>query len=226
MRGAGPWLALVAREWRLAWRGGGTGLALAFFVLVLVFLPLAVGAKAGWLAAAGPGLVWIAAVLAQLLTLERLFQADLESGTLDLYVGAHLPLRAIVLGKAAGHWFSVGLPLACVAPIGAGLLGLPAGALHVLLLSLLLGLPGLSLTGVLVAALTAGIRRGSLLLTLLTMPLYIPFLIFGAGAATLAANPAAALTPWPSLLLLAAATLIACLAVLLLGAQALRSQID
>lgn len=156
--------AVLLRDCHLAWRSGGAGLALAFFVLTLVLLPLAIGTDGAKLRLVGPGLVWIAALLAMLLTLERIFQADLEAGVVDLMASAPLPLGAVVFAKGLAHWLSVCLPLICIAPVGALLLGLPAHGIGVLVLSLLLGTPGLSLTGVLLAALVAGAHRFTLLI--------------------------------------------------------------
>ena len=221
-----PFSAVLTRDIVLAWRTGGAGLALAFFVLVIVLLPLAAGTDPAFLRRAGPGLVWIAALLSVLLTLERLFQIDLEEGVLDLMAGSPAPLESLVLAKCLAHWLAVGVPLTMLAAIGAALLGLPLSGGLVLVLSLAIGTPGLSFIGAVAAALTAAVRRGSLLITLLLLPLYTPLVIFGAGAATIAANPAAPLTPWPSLLLLGAASLVAILTTLLFATSAVRSQLE
>jgi heme exporter protein B len=218
--------AVLRREIALAWRTGGAGLALAFFVLVVVLMPLAAGADPVLLKRTGPGLVWIAALLAVLLTLERMFQLDLEAAVLDLLAASSTPLEALVFAKALAHWLAVGVPLTVLSGVAAVLLGLslPGGA--VLVVSLAIGTPGLSFTGAIAAALTAGVRRGSLLITLLVLPLYAPFVIFGGGGATLAANPAPPLAAWPSLLLLGAASLVGITGALIFTTSAVRSQLD
>jgi heme exporter protein B len=226
MTGARAFFALLWRDVRLAWRTGGAGLALAFFILTIVLLPFASSLQVHLLPVYGPGLVWILALLAVLLTLERLFQADLEAGVLDLMAGAAVPLETVAIAKVAAHWLGVGLPLTVMAPVAGLLLGLSGSATWILVLSFLIGLPGLSAVGGIAAALSGGVRRGSLLITLLVLPFYAPFVIFGAGAAMLAANPAPPLTPLPSLLYLGAASLIAFIVVIVLGASAVRSQIE
>jgi heme exporter protein B len=218
--------AMLWRDMRLAWRTNGAGLALAFFVLVIVLLPLAAGTEPQLLRRVGPGLVWLAAVLAVLLTLERLFQVDLETAALDLFLASPASLEEIVVAKALAHWLMVGLPLTVLAVIATLLLGLPARACAVLIATLLVGTPGLTCTGSIAAALTAGIRRGSLLITLLVLPLYAPFVIFGAGAATLAAFPAPPLSPLPGVLLLGATSIIAMIGGVVFVARAVRSQLD
>ena len=226
MSGMAAFRAVLARDMRLAWRTGGAGLALAFFLLVIVLLPLAAGAEPSLLKRVGPGLIWIAALLAVLLTLERLFQVDLEAGVLDLMAGGAAPLESLILAKSLAHWLAVGVPVTILSLLGALLLGLSVPASLTLAASLLIGTPGLSFTGAVAAALTAGVRRGSLLITLLVLPLYAPFVIFGAGAASLAANPAPPLSPLPSLLLLGATSLVAVIGALLFTTSAVKSQLD
>jgi len=221
-----PLVALVARDVRLSIRTGGAGLSLAFFLLVVVLLPFAAGTDPTLMRRIGPGVIWIAALLAVLLTLERLFQADLDAGVLDLMVAAPAPLELLVLAKALAHWFAIGVPLALLAIVAGLFLGLSLDASLALALTLLIGTPGLSCTGAIAGALTAGVRRGSLLLTLLVLPLYAPFVIFGAGAATLAANPAPPATPFPALLLLGACSLMAAFTALILMPSAVKSQLD
>ncbi len=209
-------LALLAREIRLAVKTGGAGLALTFFVLTIVALPLAVGAEPALLKPLAPGFIVLAALLAQLLTLERLVQADLEEGTLDLLALGALPLELAFLGKGLAHWLSVGLPLTALSPVCAALLG--ASGAGEIALALALGLPGLSMLGATLAALTAGVRRGSLLLALLVLPLAAPFLIFGAGAAAGGGTS--------GFLFLGALSLVSLAVSLLLGPGALRSQLE
>jgi heme exporter protein B len=178
-------LALFRRDVRLALRqGGGVGLGLGFFVLVAVLLPLGVGRDLVLLERLAPGLIWLGAALASLLSLDHLFQADLEDGSLDLFFFSSAPIEALVLAKVAAHWLTAGLPLALASPLLAVLLNLDVGDWGPLVLSLLIGTPALSLLGAGAAGVTAGLRRGGLLLSLLTLPLYVPVLIFGAAAAT------------------------------------------
>lgn len=174
-------MALFLRDLRLALRaGGGFGLALAFFLLVAVLVPLGVGPQAATLALIAPGILWVASLLACLLTLDRLFALDLEDGSLDLLATAPIPLEGVVLAKATAHWVTTGLPLALVSPLLGLLLQLPPGGYGMLVISLLLGTPALSMIGAFGAALTVGIRRGGLLMSLLVLPMYVPTLIFGA----------------------------------------------
>ena len=200
-------LALLARDLRLALRiGGGGALGVAFFLLAVLLIPLGVGPEGGVLARVAPGAIWTAALLACLLSLDRLFQADLEDGSLDQIALGPLPLEAVVLAKAAAHWLATGLPLVIAAPLMGVMLSLPGAAYGTLTLGLLIGTPALSLIGAVGAALTAGVRRGGLLLSVLVLPLYVPTLIFGAQAADRAAL---SLDPGPALLFLGAVTLLA-----------------
>jgi heme exporter protein B len=197
--------ALLRRELTLALRsGGGAGLGLGFFLVVVLLVPLGVGPEPGRLASVAAGTLWIAALLACLLSLDRLFQADLEDGTLDVLALAPLPLEAIVALKAAAHWLTTGLPLVVAAPVLAITLQLPAPAYGWLVAGLAAGTPALSFLGAIGAALTVGIRRGGLLLSILVLPLYIPTLVFGARAVSLAAE---GLDPWPAFLPLAGLSL-------------------
>ena len=173
--------ALIVRDLRLAVRaGGGFGLALVFFLIVVVLVPFGVGPESAVLGEVAPGILWVAALLACLLSLDRLFALDFEDGSLGLLVTAPVPLEAVVLAKAVAHWVTTGLPLALMSPVLAVLLNLSADGFLWLVVSLLIGTPALSLIGAFGAALTVGIRRGGLLLSLLVLPLYVPVLIFGA----------------------------------------------
>lgn len=197
--------ALLARDLRLALRsGGGAGLGIAFFLIVVLLVPLGVGPDPDRLRLVAPGTLWIGALLACLLSLDRLFQADLEDGTLDLLALAPLPLEAVVALKALAHWLTTGLPLVLVAPLLALTLNLPGPAYAWLLAGLAVGTPALSFLGAIGAALTAGIRRGGLLLSVLVLPLYIPTLVFGARTVVAAAD---GLDPLPAFLPLAGLTL-------------------
>lgn len=174
-------IALLIRDLRLAMRaGGGFGLGLAFFLLVAVLVPLGVGPEAAVLAKIAPGILWVAALLACLLSLDRIFALDFEDGSLDLLATAPMPLEGVVAVKALAHWLVTGLPLTVVAPVLGLLLNLPAAGYGWLVASLMLGTPALSVIGCFGAALTVGLKRGGLLLSLLVLPLYMPTLIFGA----------------------------------------------
>lgn len=178
--------AIIARrDLRIALRRKGDVLnVLVFFVLVASLFPLGVGPEPNQLRAIAPGVVWVGALLAAVLSLPRLFAADFADGTLEQMLVAPQPLAVIVLAKIAAHWLSTGLPLALVAPLIGLQYGLPSEALLVLLASLLLGTPVLSLLGAAGAALTLGVRGAGALLGLLLLPLYVPVLVFGAGAVT------------------------------------------
>jgi heme exporter protein B len=213
-------LALLARDLRLAIRaGGGFGLGLAFFLILVTLVPLAVGPAPGLLAPIAPGILWFGALLACLLSLDRLFALDAEDGSLALLATAPLPLEAVAATKAAAHWITTGLPLTLAAPALSLLLFLPPPALPWLTLSLLVGTPALSMIGAFGAALTVGLKRGSLLLSLLVLPLYIPTLVFGAEVARRGAEGLSVATP---LALLGAITLGAAAALPFASAAALR----
>jgi len=200
--------ALLIRDIRLAVRaGGGFGLGLAFFLIVIVMVPFAVGADTGLLSKIAPGVLWIGALLACLLSLDRLLALDFEDGTLDLLATAPLPLEAALSVKALAHWITTGLPLIIAAPVLGVLMNLPTQGYGWLVLSLLLGTPALSVIGTFGAALTVGIKRGGLLLSLLVLPLYVPTLIFGAEAARRGAAGAEVSTPMLLLAGISAATI-------------------
>ncbi len=197
-------IALLIRDLRLAVRaGGGFGLGLAFFLIVTMLVPFGVGPEGAILARIAPGILWVGALLACLLSLDRVFQLDFEDGTLDLLATSPVPMEGVVLVKALAHWLTTGLPLVAAAPVFAMLMQLEGPGQYWLMLTLALGTPALSMIGAFGAALTVGIRRGGLLLSLLVLPLYVPTLIFGAEAARRGAEGIAAGTP---LLLLAGIT--------------------
>jgi heme exporter protein B len=212
--------ALLLRDLQLAFRsGGGFGLGLAFFLTLVVLVPLGVGAEGGTLARIAPGILWVGALLACLLSLDRLFALDHEDGSLDLLATAPLPLEGVVAVKALAHWLVTGLPLTLLAPLLGVVLNLaPSGYLW-LVVSLALGTPTLSIVGAFGAALTVGLRRGGLLLSLLVLPLYVPTLIFGAEVVRRGAEGMALGTP---LALLAAISLGAGALLPLAAAAALR----
>lgn len=198
-------IALLRRDLTLALRaGGGFGLGLAFFLIVTVLVPFGVGPQAALLSVIAPGILWIGALLACLLSLDRLLALDYEDGTLDLLATAPLPLEAALSIKALAHWLTTGLPLVLAAPVLGILLNLPGPGYFWLVASLALGTPALSVIGTFGAALTVGIKRGGLLLSLLVLPLYVPTLIFGAEAAR---RGALGQDPSTSLLLLGGITL-------------------
>ncbi|MFN4056871.1 MAG: heme exporter protein CcmB [Roseinatronobacter sp.] len=189
-------IALLARDLRLALRaGGGFGLGLAFFLILAVLVPLGVGPEPGTLARIAPGILWVGALLACLLSLDRIFALDYEDGSLDLLATAPVPLEGVVTIKALAHWLTTGLPLVLVSPVMGLLLYLPTEAYGWMLLSLALGTPALSVIGTFGAALTVGLKRGGLLLSLLVLPLYIPTLVFGAEVVARGAQGLAVGTP-------------------------------
>lgn len=196
--------ALLLRDLRLAFRaGGGFGLALAFFLIVTVLVPFSVGPQPALLKTIASGVLWLGALLACLLSLDRMFALDWEDGSLDLLATAPVPLEAVVLIKALAHWLTTGLPLVLAAPVLGVLLNLSPGGYPWLLVSLALGTPALSVIGGFGAALTVGLKRGGLLLSLLVLPLYVPTLIFGAEVARRGAQGLDPVTP---LLMLAGIT--------------------
>ena len=201
---------LLARETRLLFRRPAElANPLVFFAIVTALFPLAVGPESQLLQTLSPGLLWVAALLAVLLSLDGLFRSDFEDGSLEQWVLSPHPLPVLVLAKVLAHWLFSGLALVMLAPLLALMLGLPARCLPVLLLSLLLGTPVLSLLGAVGAALTVGLKRGGLLLALLILPLYIPVLILGSGAlqASLQGLPADGQLLWMASLAVLAVTL-------------------
>ena len=180
---SGPFIALLARDLRLAARSGGSAaLALAFFALVATLVPLGIGADLHLLARVAGGVLWVAAVLAALLSLDRLFQGDFEDGSLDVIALAPLPLELTALAKILAHWLSTGLPLTLLSPLLALMFNLPPEGTWVLFVSLLIGTPAVSAVGAIGASLTLSLKRGGLILPLIILPLLAPVVIFGAGA--------------------------------------------
>ncbi|MBM3580344.1 MAG: heme exporter protein CcmB [Alphaproteobacteria bacterium] len=195
-----PFFAIVRRDARLAFRQGtDTLMTLAFFVIAVVLFPFGVGPEPNVLARIGGGVVWVAALLASMLALERLFQADYEDGGLELLALAPMPLSAVALAKVLAHWLATGLPLAVAAPALGVMMNVPGDVFPVLIGALLLGTPTLSLIGAIGAGLILGARRGGVLLALLVLPLFIPVLVFGVSAVEMAAQ---GLSPAASLLIL------------------------
>ncbi len=182
-------LAIVVRDLRLAIRqGGATLLVVAFFVITVTLFPFGVGPESEILRRISAGVVWVAALLAALLSLDRLYQADYEDGSLEQLALSGAPMGVIALAKITAHWLSTGLPLLLTAPILALVMQMPADGFPALLATMALGTPILSLVGSIGAALTVGLRRGGVLLSLLVLPLYIPVLIFAVAAVDAAAQ--------------------------------------
>jgi heme exporter protein B len=174
---------LVRRDLQLSLRQGGEwGLVLAFFVLTVLLFPFGVGPEPQVLGRIAAGVIWAAALLAAVLSLDRLFAADFADGGLDLIVLSPMPLELAVLAKVAAHWLTTGLPLVLISPLLSLFVDLQPRAIPMLMIGLLLGTPALSLVGAIAAALTLGARRAGVLVALLVLPLYLPPLIFGAAA--------------------------------------------
>ncbi|MFZ5539103.1 MAG: heme exporter protein CcmB [Pseudomonadota bacterium] len=196
---------VVRRDLLLAFRQrADVANTLLFFVVVVTMVPLGVGPELNTLRTIAPGIVWVAALLAAILSLNRLFANDYADGTLEQMLLTSEPLPVIVLAKAAAHWLVTGLPITAMAVPLAVMFDLDADATRILVASLALGTPALSLIGAVGAALTLGLRGGGVLITLLVLPLYVPVLIFGAGAVETAAG---GLSPQGHLLLLGAMSL-------------------
>lgn len=182
-------LGVLRRDLLLAVRGRAElALPLLFYLLVATLVPLAVSPDAATLAGLAPGIIWVAALLATLLSLDRLFRSDFEDGSLDLLLLSPAPLPLLVCAKVLAHWLVTGLPLLLVSPLLALVLALPDRALGTLAATLALGTPVLSLLGAVGVALTVGVRRGGGLLALLVLPLYVPVLVFGANAVSAAGD--------------------------------------
>jgi heme exporter protein B len=200
--------ALFVRDMRAGRRiGGGTSLGVVFFLILVTLSAFAVGPDRALLGKIAPAILWISGLLATLLGLDRLFQADHEDGSLDLLLTSGTPLELIVLVKCLAHWILTGLPLAAAAPIFGLMLGLPTNQLWSVTLSLVVGTPALTLIGAIGAALTVSLRRGGLLFAVLILPLCVPVLIFGVAAAEAGAG---SMVPFATpFLILCALTLIA-----------------
>lgn len=216
-------IALLLRDIRLAIRaGGGFGLGLVFFLMVTVLVPLGVGPEVQVLRRIAPGILWVGALLACLLTLDRLFALDYEDGSLELLATAPIPMEGVVAVKALAHWLVTGLPLTLVAP-GLGLLmNLTPQGYPWLIVALAVGTPALSVIGAFGAALTVGLKRGGLLLSLLVVPMYVPTLIFGVEVVKRGTTGDPVTTP---LLLLTAITLAAAALLPFASAAAIRANL-
>jgi heme exporter protein B len=215
---------IVGRDLRLALRQrSDAGLVVLFFVLTAALFPFGIGPEPNLLSRIAPGVIWVTALLAVLLSLERLFLADYEDGGLELLALAASPLSLTVLAKVLAHWLTTGLPLIAAAPLLALLYNLDAAAFPVLIAAMALGTPSLSLIGAIGAALTLGARRGGVLIPLLVLPLYVPILIFGVAAID---AQLAGLSPRPHLLFLGAILLAALPLAPLASAAALRQALE
>lgn len=213
---------LIRRDLVLAYRlGGGAGTAIGFFLVVVTLMPLGLGPDSALLSRIAPGAIWIALLLAVLLSVDRMFVADYEDGSLELMLLGPVSLELVVICKTIAHWLTTGLPLALTAPLFGILLNISPDAIGPLMLATLIGSPALSFLGTVGAAVTLGVRRGGLLLSLLILPLYVPVLIFGVSAASgLTAGPDIVT---PSLLVLAAISLATLVLCPLAAAAAIRS---
>ncbi len=213
--------ALLKRDIALARaQDGGLGAALGFILAVMVLVPLALGPDQSLLQRIAPGIMWLALLLSVLLTADRMFQQDFDDGSLDIMTMGRLPFELVTLTKALAHWLTVSLPLAIITPPLGLLLNIDTSQLSILWLSMMTGSLALSLLACIGGAVTAGLRRGGLLVSLLILPLYVPVLIFGVAASTANLGPSSALPP---LLVLGAITLMSFVVAPWASAAALRA---
>jgi heme exporter protein B len=220
-----PFRELLRRELAITWKDGGTiGVALGFYLIVVTLLPLGLGPDLNLLSRIAPGLLWVALLLSALLSLGRLFESDLEDGSLDVLATGPLPLEAVAAAKALAHWLTTGVPLTILAPVLGLLLNLQPEAYGVLVATMLIGTPAVSFVGSVGAALTLRTRRGGLLLALLMLPLFVPTLIFGISAISAALTNSEAYGP--SLLILGAISLAAVALAPIAAGAALRFQLQ
>jgi len=218
------WLTILKRDLLLAFRRrSDVATTLFFFLMVASLFPLGIGPEASVLSNIAPGVLWVAALLAGMISLTRLFAADFADGSLEQMLLAPQPLSVLVLAKIVAHWVVCGLPVVLLAPLIGLQYALPSNALWVLVWSLLLGTPSLSLIGAIGAALTLGVRGSGLLVALLVLPLYIPVLIFGAGAVAASQH---GMSAEAHLSLLAASSLLALVLAPLATAAALRISVE
>lgn len=217
-----PALALLIRDVKLAWReGGAIGVALGFYLVVVAIIPFGLGPDLNLLARIAPGMLWVALLLAALLSADRIFHNDYEDGTLDVLATGPLPLPVVAAIKSLAHWLTTGVPLALMAPVLGLLLNLPLDAMPLLVATMLAGTPAVSFVAAIGASLTLGLRRSGLLLALLVLPLYVPVLIFGVSTVSMAiVGPG---SPWPPFLMLCAISLASIVLAPLAAAAALRT---
>ena len=216
-------LVLLARDLSLAWReGAATGTALGFYLIVVAIIPLGLGPDLNLLSRIAPGVLWVALLLSALLSVDRIFCNDKQDGTLEIIALGSLPLELVVVAKALAHWMTTGIPLALMAPLLGLMLNLDIAGYGPLMATMLVGTPAISFIGAIGAALTLGVSRGGLLRSLLTLPLYVPVLIFGVSAISAVITGPAPF--WPPFLLLAAITLASLVLAPIAAAAALRLQ--
>jgi len=218
------WFALLRHEIRVVLReGGAVGTALGFYAIVITMMPIALGPDLKLLARIAPGIIWIAFLLAALLSLSRLYERDLEDGSLDLMVIGAMPLEAVTFAKSLAHWLTTCLPLAAMTPVMGLFLNIDYSALPLLITTLLIGTIAVSFLGAVAAALTLRARIGGVLIALIVLPLYVPTLIYGITAITaLMLTPDDAISP---LLMLAAISLISLVIGPVAAAAVLRYQV-
>jgi len=218
-------LELARRDLVVAWKEGGTiGVALGFYLVVVTLMPLGIGPDLNLLRRIAPGVLWVALLLAALLSLGRMFETDLEDGSLEVLATGPLPLEAVAAAKSLAHWLSTGVPLTVLAPLLGLLLDMQPEAYGVLTLRMLAGTPAVSSLGAVGAALTLRTRRGGLLLALLMLPLFVPTLVFGIEAVRSSSFGSEAFLP--SFLMLCAISLAALVLSPLAAAAALRFQLQ
>ena len=220
-----PFFTLLRRDITLALReGGAIGTALGFYLIVIALLPLGLGPDLNLLSRIAPGLLWIALLLSALLSLGRMYETDVEHGSMELLAIGGMPLELVAAAKALAHWLTTGIPLALLAPVLGILLNLDIAAYGVLIATMLAGTPAISFIGAIGAALTLRARRGGLLLALLILPLYVPTLIYGISAISGALLATYAF--WPSFLILSALSLGSLVLGPIAAAAALRIQMQ
>ena len=218
-----PALALINRDMLLAHKqGGGLGAALGFILAVMVLVPLALGPDQNLLERVAPGMMWLALLLSVLLTADRIFSQDYEDGSLEIMAMGSTPLEFICLAKIFAHWFSVSLPLAVITPLLGLLLNINQAQLPILWVAMITGSLALSLLAGIGGAITAGLRRGGLLVSLLILPLYAPVLIFGVAASSANLGPASST---PTLIMLCAITMISLVVAPWASAAALKAHL-
>jgi heme exporter protein B len=217
--------SVLVRELRLAARDGGAlGTALGFYLIVVALMPLAVGPDLKLLSRIAAGVLWVALLLSALLSLGRLFESDFEDGSLDVMVVGGLPLELVVVAKSFAHWLTTGVPMALIAPVLGLLLNFDIGAMPFLVGTMLSGTLAISFLGAICAALTLKARKGGILIAVMVLPLYVPTLIYGISAVSIAITPPG--SPWPSFLLLSAISLGSVVIGPVAAAAALRYQVQ
>lgn len=214
-------LSLLARDIGLSWReGGAIGVALGFYLVVIVIAPFGLGPDQNLLSRIAPGLLWISLLLAALLSADRIFHNDYEDGSLEILASGPLPLPLVAAVKCLAHWISTCVPLALLAPVLGLLLNLPVDTIPLLVLTMIAGTPAVSFIAGIGAGLTLGLRRSGLLLALLALPLYVPVLIFGVSTISIAITGPG--SPWPPFMVLCALSLASIVLAPIAAAAAIR----